>query len=151
MTASRLSSAFLMGAVAILCVQAPADSQAAAGASVSEVSRAHISQAAPPVSAAVEIVVKFKDDAKVKDIIDSFWKDPQVAKAKFDVFKQATPELAAASLARVTYSGELVLAYPFKTETKAQRLIEARDIAGTLAKSPDISYAEPDLSFQTQR
>lgn len=147
--APRLSSAFLMGAAAIFCFQAPADSQAA-GAPRAEVSRAHVSHAVPPVNDAVEIVVKFKDDAKLKDIIDTFWKDPQAAKVKFDAFKQTRPEMAAASLARVTYSSELVLAYPFKTETKAQRLIEARDIAARLAAVADIAYAEPDLAFQTQ-
>jgi hypothetical protein len=147
---SKLSSAFLMGAVAIFCFQAPADSQTA-GAPRAQVSRAHASHAALPVSDAVEIVVKFKDDAKVKDIIDSFWRDPQAAKARFDVFKQTRPEMAAASLARVTYSNELVLVYPFKTETRAQRLIEARDIAARLATVADIAYAEPDLAFQTQQ
>jgi hypothetical protein len=147
--ASRLSSAFLMGTAAIFCVQLPADSQAA-GAPRVEVSKAHASQVAPPISDAAEIVVKFKDDANVKDIIDSFWKEPKAAKAKFDIFKQARPEMTAASLVRATYSSELVLAYPFETETKAQRLIAAREIAARLATVADVAYAEPDLAFQTQ-
>ena len=58
--------------------------------------------------------------------------------------------MTAASLVRVTYSSELVLAFPFKTETKAQRLTEARASAARLATSADIIYAEPDLAFQTQ-
>jgi hypothetical protein len=149
LTALRLSSMFLIGTAALFCFHAPADSQAA-GAPGGEVSRAHVSHVAPPLNDAVEIVVKFKDDARVKDIIDTFWKNPQASKEKFDPFKRNRPEMAAASLARVTYSGELVLAYPFKTETKAQRLTEARDIAARLATSADIVYAEPDLTFQTQ-
>ncbi|MDP3739224.1 MAG: hypothetical protein Q8R02_17675 [Hyphomonadaceae bacterium] len=148
-TASRLSSTLLVGAVALFCFQAPADSQVA-GAPRGEVSRADVSHVVPPVSDAVEIVVKFKDDARVKDVIDSFWKDPQAAKAKFEIFKQNRPEMAVASLVRVTYSNELVLAYPFQTGTNAQRLIDAKDIAARLATVADIAYAEPDLAFQTQ-
>jgi uncharacterized iron-regulated membrane protein len=48
----------------------------------------------PPVGQTLEIVVKFKDDAKVKDILDTFWKDAQAARAKFDVFKKGQPEMA---------------------------------------------------------
>ena len=63
------------------------------------------------VQTGVEIVVKFKDDGKVKDIIDAFWKDQASAKAKFDAWKANRPEFAKLKLDRVTYSNELVLVH----------------------------------------
>jgi hypothetical protein len=143
---SRLSSTFLMGTAVLFCIHAPAVSQAISA----HVHDTHLLQPVPTARDAVEIVVRFKDDARVKEIIDIFWRDPQASKAKFDIFKQNRPEMAAASLMRVTYSSELVLAYPFKTETKAQRVTEARAIAARLATTADVVYAEPDLAFQTQ-
>ncbi len=97
--------------------------------------------AAPPMQ--VEIVVKFKDDAKVKPICDLYWKDAAGAKAKFDAFKAGRPELANLVLDRVTYSNELVLTH--KTAGPAS-VPAMRQIAKDLAGKPDISYAEPNLT-----
>jgi hypothetical protein len=104
-----------------------------------------------PSLAAVEVVVKFKDDAKVKDIIDAFWKDSQAAKAKFDIFKRGRPEMAGATLDRVTYSNELVLVYPCAAAPKSERAAATREIVSRLAASPDIAYAEPEMTVQTQQ
>ena len=101
------------------------------------------------MQASAEIVVKFKDDAAVKPIIDLFWTAPEAAKARFDEFKKGHPVVAMATLARATYSGELVLSFPSNAATPAERLKAARDLAARLSASPDISYAEPDFSFST--
>ena len=42
----------------------------------------------------VELVVKFKDDAKIKPILDSFWTDPATAKTRFEAWKANRPEFA---------------------------------------------------------
>jgi hypothetical protein len=99
------------------------------------------------VQQGVEILVKFKDDKKVKDIIDAFWKDQPSARAKFEAFKAGRPEFANLKLARVTYSNELVLA-PETAVAPAQRLAVARDMIAKLKGAADISYAEPNLTAQ---
>jgi hypothetical protein len=86
----------------------------------------------------------------VKDIIDAFWKDPAVARAKFDLFKRDRPEMAAAGLARVTYSNELILAYPRLEKAAAGEAMDIRRIAARLASAPDIAYAEPDMTAHAQ-
>jgi hypothetical protein len=103
-----------------------------------------------PVSAVGEVVVKFKDDGKVKDIIDLFWKDRSAAKARFDIFKRDRPEMAAAVLDRVTYSNELVLVYPCEQATRAEQTAALRQIVARLTSAPDIAYAEPDMIAHTQ-
>jgi hypothetical protein len=95
----------------------------------------------------IEIVVKFKDDKKVKDIVDAFWKDQPSARAKFEAFKQGRPEFADLKLDRVTYSNELVLVHQ-PSAPPAQRLAAMRDIALKLKNVADISYAEPNLTAQ---
>lgn len=101
---------------------------------------------APPagVTQSMEIVVKFKDDEKVKEIVDAFWKDKASAAAKFDALKARRPEFANLKLDRVTYSNELVLVHDGKTP--AIQLGAMRDLAAKLGKSADISYAEPNLT-----
>ncbi len=96
----------------------------------------------------IEIVVKFKDDRKVKDIVDAFWKDQPAARAKFDAFKQGRPEFANLKLARVTYSNELVLAPEGAPVPPAQRMSAARDLVAKLKGAADISYAEPNMVAQ---
>jgi hypothetical protein len=95
---------------------------------------------------AMEIVVKFKDDAKVKDIVDTFWKNAPAAKAKFEAFKKGRPEMADIVLDRVTYSNELVLVHKGGAVPPAQRLSAMRDIARRLGAASDISYAEPNMT-----
>jgi hypothetical protein len=93
----------------------------------------------------MEIVVKFKDDGKVKDIIDAFWKDPGSAKAKFNAFKSGRSEFSDVSLARVTYSNELVLVHQ-GGGSPAASLPAMREIASRLKSVADISYAEPNMT-----
>jgi hypothetical protein len=93
----------------------------------------------------IEIVVKFKDDGRVKDIIDAFWRDQGSAKAKFETWKANRPEFAGLRLDRVTYSNELVLVHDGSVPA-AQRLSTMRTIAGKLGAAADISYAEPNLT-----
>jgi hypothetical protein len=95
---------------------------------------------------AIEIVVKFKDDKKVKDIVDTFWKNAPAAKAKFEAFKRGRPEMADTVLDRVTYSNELVLVHKGGAVPPAQRLTAMRDIAKRLGAASDISYAEPNMT-----
>lgn len=95
---------------------------------------------------ALEIVVKFKDDAKVKDIVDTYWKNSAAAKAKFEAFKKGRPEMADTVLDRVTYSNELVLVHKGGGASPSQRLAAMRDIAKRLGAAPDISYAEPNMT-----
>ena len=97
------------------------------------------------IAQGMEIVVKFKDDAKVKDIIDAFWKDQPSAKAKFDALKARRPEFASLKLDRITYSNELVLVHDGSAPA-AQRLAAMRETAAKLGKVADISYAEPNLT-----
>jgi hypothetical protein len=99
---------------------------------------------APPagVAQSMEIVVKFKDDAKIKDIVDAFWKDKSSARTKFDALKARRPEFANLKLDRVTYSNELVLVH----DSGAGQLGAMRDLAAKLGKAADISYAEPNLT-----
>jgi hypothetical protein len=94
----------------------------------------------------MEIVVKFKDDAKVKDIVDTFWKNAPAAKAKFEAFKRGRPEMADTVLDRVTYSNELVLVHKGGGAASPQRLAAMRDIAKRLGAASDISYAEPNMT-----
>jgi hypothetical protein len=104
----------------------------------------------PGVSApqlGMEIVVKFKDDAKIKDIVDSFWKDQGTARTKFDAFKARRPEFANLKLDRVTYSNELVLVHDGRAPAD-QRLTAMRTVAAKLKNVGDISYAEPNMTAQ---
>jgi hypothetical protein len=103
---------------------------------------------APGISApqlGMEIVVKFKDDGKVKDIIDAFWKDQSSAQSKFDAFKRRRPEFANLRLDRITYSNELVLVNDGRAPA-AQQLAAMRAIAARLKTTNDISYAEPNMT-----
>lgn len=93
----------------------------------------------------VEIVVKFKDDSKVKDIIDTFWKNAPAAKAKFDAFKAGKPAFAGLKLDRVTYSNELVLV-DAEGGAGPARIALMREIAAKLKTNPDISYADPNMT-----
>jgi hypothetical protein len=95
----------------------------------------------------VEIVVKFKDDAKVKDIIDAFWKDQASAQAKFEAFARGKPMFAGLKLGRVTYSNELVL-IDETGQINDARSAAMRAIAAKLKDSPDISYADPNMTAQ---
>lgn len=103
------------------------------------------SPAATRPAMGMEIVVKFKDDAKVKDMIDAFWRDPAAAKQRFETFKAGKPEFAGLKLDRVTYSNELVL---IDTQAGEARLPAMREIAARLNGLPDVSYAEPNLTAQ---
>lgn len=93
----------------------------------------------------VEIVVKFRDDAKIKDIIDTFWKDQAAGRRKFEAFKAARPEFAALSLDRVTYSNELVL-IPVAPLPAPDRMPAMRALAAKISGTADISYAEPNMT-----
>ena len=93
----------------------------------------------------MEIVVKFKDDAKVKDIIDAFWKDQGSAKTKFDAWKANRPEFAKLKLDRVTYSNELVLVHDGSAPA-AEQLPAMKTIAARLGSVADVSYAEPNMT-----
>ena len=93
----------------------------------------------------MEIVVKFKDDGKVKDIIDSFWRDQGSARTKFETWKASRPEFAGLKLDRVTYSNELVLVHADASAANT-RLPAMREIAKKLAGVADISYAEPNMT-----
>lgn len=101
--------------------------------------------AAGSVQTSLEIVVKFKDDAKVKEIIDAFWRDQGSAKARFETWKAGRPEFAHLRLDRVTYSNELVLVHDGSVPA-AQRLPAMREIAAKLGAVADISYAEPNMT-----
>lgn len=93
----------------------------------------------------MEIVVKFKDDAKVKDIIDAFWKDQSSAKTKFDAWKANRPEFAKLKLDRVSYSNELVLVHD-GSGPAAEQLAAMKTIAAKLGSVADVSYAEPNMT-----
>ncbi len=95
----------------------------------------------------MEIVVKFKDDGKVKDIVDTFWRDQSSAREKFEAFKGRRPEFADLTLDRVTYSNELVLVHEGGSPPE-QRLPAMRAMAAKLKDAADISYAEPNLTAQ---
>jgi hypothetical protein len=97
------------------------------------------------VQMGIEIVVKFKDDGKVKDIIDAFWRDQASAKAKFETWKANRPEFARLKLDRVTYSNELVLVHDASAPL-AERLPAMKLIVAKLAGIADISYAEPNMT-----
>jgi hypothetical protein len=93
----------------------------------------------------IEIVVKFKNDGPLKDIIDSFWRDQASAKAKFEAWKANRPEFAKLKLDRVTYSNELVLVHD-GSGAVADRLPAMKAIAAKLGSVADISYAEPNMT-----
>ncbi|MDP3492309.1 MAG: hypothetical protein Q8R82_04290 [Hyphomonadaceae bacterium] len=99
------------------------------------------------VNMGMEIVVKFKDDGKVKDIIDSFWRDQASARTKFEAWKAGRPEFDSLKLDRVTYSNELVLVHTGVSAADT-RLPAMREIAKKLAGAADISYAEPNMTAQ---
>lgn len=99
--------------------------------------------AAPPAMA-MEIVVKFKDDAKIKDIVDAFWRDQGSARSRFENFKAGKTEFSGLRLERVTYSNELVLV----TESSSAGLPAMREVASRLASHPDVAYAEPNMTAQ---
>ena len=101
--------------------------------------------AAASTQMGMEIVVKFKDDAKVKDIIDAFWKDQSSAKSKFDAWKANRPEFAKLKLDRVTYSNELVLVHD-GSASAAEQLPAMKTIAARLGSVADVSYAEPNMT-----
>lgn len=125
----------------------PAPAPQAGGGGLAGVQFDQVTPGGGPAAAApdMEIVVKFKDDGKVKDIIDSFWKDQPSARAKFETFKAAHPEFANLKLDRVTYSNELVLVHAGGAAPD-KRLAAMRDLAAKLKSSSDISYAEPNMT-----
>ncbi|MEM6627936.1 MAG: hypothetical protein AAF719_14660 [Pseudomonadota bacterium] len=103
--------------------------------------------AMPRVQPPPEIVVKFKDDTQIKPIADLFWKDKAAARAKFDALKARSPALKNLYLARVTYSGEVVLVHD--EDMPADKLRRATlDAAARLKADPNISYAEPNATAQ---
>ncbi len=93
----------------------------------------------------VEIVVKFKNDGAVKDIIDAFWRDQAAGKTRFNAWKAGRPEFAGLALDRVTYSNELVLVHDGSVPAP-QRAAAMRSIATRLGAASDISYAEPNMT-----
>lgn len=123
--------------------QTPQPGSAVPGVAQAPAAVARPGAAAPQMG--MEIVVKFKDDGKVKDIIDAFWRDPASARAKFDALKARRPEFAGLKLDRVTYSNELVLVDSSATPAD-QRLPAMRSIAAKLKDVSDISYAEPNMT-----
>jgi hypothetical protein len=143
---SALSTALALSCSGALA-EPPAANQTSLQAPLAKVGQRQV----VPAPAVVEVVVKFKDDGVVKDIIDAFWKNPQTAKAKFDVFKRSRPEMTGATLDRVTYSNELVLVYPCAVTSKLERATGMREIVSRLLASPEISYAEPEMTVQTQQ
>lgn len=93
-----------------------------------------------------ELVVKFKDDGKIKPILDIFWTDPAAAKTRFETWKASRPEFANLKLDRVTYSNELVLVMADGVPA-AERSAAIRDIVKALGAAPDISYAEQQAAL----
>jgi hypothetical protein len=92
-----------------------------------------------------QIVVKFRDGPAVKEIVDLYWKDQAAARARFERFRAGRDDLAGLTLERVTYSNELVL----RAESAPGEAVKTmRALAAKLGASPDISYAEPDLTAQ---
>ena len=102
--------------------------------------------AASPVQRNVELVVKFKDDSKVKDIIDAFWRDAAMAKSRFETWKSGRAEFAGLRLDRVTYSNELVLVLE-DGGAPAERAAAIREAVKKLGAAPDISYAEQQATL----
>jgi hypothetical protein len=100
-----------------------------------------------PLAMDIEIVVKFKDDAKVKGIIEAFWRDQDSGRARFEAFKAGRPEFAGLKLDRVTYSNELVLTHAGDAPA-GRRLAVMRELAARLKSVSDISYAEPNMTAQ---
>jgi hypothetical protein len=124
----------------------PAPGSAVPGVAFDQVTPGPASTTSPTAPrVGMEIVVKFKDDGKVKDIIDSFWKDQGSAQSKFNAFKASHPEFANLKLDRVTYSNELVLVHDGSAATD-QRLAAMRASAAKLKNLSDVSYAEPNLT-----
>jgi hypothetical protein len=102
--------------------------------------------AASPIQRNVELVVKFKDDGKVKDIIDAFWRDPAAAKARFATWRSNRSEFTGLRLDRVTYSNELVLVLE-DGGAPAERTAAIREAVKKLGAAPDISYAEQQATL----
>jgi hypothetical protein len=125
--------------------QVPTPGGGIAGVQFDQATPSAIRPGVSPVAQGMEIVVKFKDDAKVKDIIDAFWKDQASARTKFEALKARRPELADLKLDRVTYSNELVLVHEGGTPAD-RRLAAMREIAARLKNVADISYAEPNMT-----
>ena len=123
---------------------APGPGSAIPGVAFDQVTPATTSPTIAP-RVGMEIVVKFKDDGKVKDIIDSFWKDQGSAQAKFEAFKARRPEFANLKLDRVTYSNELVLVGDSGASSD-QHIAAMRATASKLKNVGDISYAEPNMT-----
>ncbi|HEX5005467.1 MAG TPA: hypothetical protein VFV70_00045 [Hyphomonadaceae bacterium] len=98
--------------------------------------------------ATIEVVVKFKDDSKVQAIVDTFWTDPAKARAHFENFRRGRAELEGASLVRVTYSSELVLAFPAPLPRQSRESI--RDLLARLKAASDIAYAELDRTVSIE-
>jgi hypothetical protein len=102
--------------------------------------------AGSPVQRNVELVVKFKDDSKIKDIVEAFWRDPAAAKARFGTWSANRAEFAGLRLDRVTYSNELVLVLK-DGGAPAERAAAIRDAVKKLGAAPDISYAEQQATL----
>lgn len=92
----------------------------------------------------VELVVKFKDDGRIKDIVDAFWRDPASARTRFEAFRAGKAEFSGLTLERVTYSNELVLV----STDAGLRLPAMREIAAKVSGHPDVAYAEPNMTAQ---
>jgi hypothetical protein len=101
--------------------------------------------ASTSVSLSPEMVVKFKDDTRIKPVTDLFWKNPAGARRKFLEMRSKRVEFAGLKLDRVTYSNELVLV-PDTGSKKTTTAREMRETARKLMKSPDIEYAEVSMT-----
>lgn len=99
---------------------------------------------AGPPAMGVELVVKFKDDGRIKDIVDAFWRDPASARSRFEAFRAGKAEFSGLTLERVTYSNELVLV----STDAGLRLPAMREIAAKVSGHPDVAYAEPNMTAQ---
>lgn len=99
-----------------------------------------------PSRHALELVVKMKDDAKIRHIIDAFWRDPDAARTHFAKWTAGREEFAGLRLERVTYSNELVLVL-IEDGGPALRAAALREAARKLAAAPDISYAEQQAAL----
>lgn len=131
---------------AILAIESASSPLLTQGPSPSELPVIASDQGAPAVaSVSPEMVVKFKIDARVKPIIDQFWKDPGAARKAFLQLRGKRADLNGLMLDRVTYSNELVLV-PDAAARKTMGAREMKEAARKLMKSPDIEYAEVTMT-----
>ena len=98
----------------------------------------------PRVLKEAAFVVRFTDNQELDRLVKQYRGDKEGTRAAFAKWAAKHPELNGLTLARVNYSGEVILNYRGEDDTKPA--ISAKEIQARLNELPFVRYADPDFT-----